>query len=172
MACYYRRKGFVVAAEDEATFGLIPILNRRWAKVGSRPVANMNFKQKSVKVMGARSQQAFVFTFGKKSNKLRFVKFMNLLLRRWGKVLLFADHATWHKGKEIEDFLRRHKKTFKLLYFPRRTPELNPVEQCWKPGRQVLSNRLLLTLSAAKYHLKKTFDNPSLLPKMFRFLSN
>jgi len=161
-----------VAAGDEATFGLIPILNRRWAKVGSHPVANMNFKHKYVKVMGARSKRAFVFTFGKKNNKLRFVKFMQLLLSRWGRVFFIVDHAPYHKGKEIQEFLQRNRKTFRMLYFPRRTPELNPVEQCWKPGRQVLSNRLLRTLPAAKYHLYKTFSNRSLLPKMFQFLSN
>lgn len=172
MARYYRQKGFVVAAEDEATFGLIPILNRRWAKVGSRPVANMNFAHKYAKVMGARSKRSFVFTFGKKVNKHRFLKFIALLQRRWGKVFLLVDNAKWHKGKEIVDFLKRHKKTFKMLYFPRRTPELNPVEQCWKPGRQVLSNRLLRTLPAARYHLQKTFNNYSLLPEMFRYLSN
>jgi len=172
MARYYRRKGFVVAAGDEATFGLIPILNRRWARVGSRPVANMNFKHKYVKVMGARSQRSFVFTFGKKNNKRRFVRFMAKIKRRWGRVLFIVDHAPYHKGKEIQEFLQRNRKTFRILYLPRRTPELNPVEPCWKPGRQVLSNRLLRTLPAAKYHLQKTFNNHSLLPKMFQFLSN
>ena len=172
MARYYRRKGFVVAAGDEATFGLIPILTRGWAKVGSHPVANMNFKHKYVKVVGARSQRSFVFTFGKKNNKSRFVRFMGEILLHWGRVFFMVDHATYHKGKTIEDFLRRHKKTFKILYFPRRTPELNPVEQCWKPARQVLSNRLLRTLPAAEYHLRKTFNNHNALPKMFQFLSN
>lgn len=172
MARYYRRKGFVVAAGDEATFGLIPILNRRWAKVGSRPVANMNFQHKFSKVMAARSQRSFVFTYGKKYSKIRFVGFMEKLLRRWGRVLFAVDNAKYHKGAEIEEFLARHKKTFKLIYFPARTPELNPVEQCWKPARQVLSNRLLPSLPAAQYHLSKVFNEPKLLPKMFQFLSN
>ncbi len=172
MARYYRRKGFVVAAGDEATFGLIPILNRRWAKVGSRPVANMNYLHKYSKVMAARSQRSFVFTYGKRNNKIRFVGFMGKLLRRWGKVLFFVDNAKYHKGKEVLDFLQSHKKTFRILYFPARTPELNPVEQCWKPARQVLSNRLLPSLPTAQYHLSKVFNEPKLLPKMFRFLSN
>lgn len=172
MARYYRLRGFVVAAEDEATFGLIPILSRGWAQRGSRPVARMNFKHKYVKVMGARSKRSFVFTFGKRNNKLRFVKFMALLRRCWNKVFLLVDHAKYHDGKEIQEFLQCNRKTFRILYFPHRTPELNPVEQCWKPGRQVLSNRLLRTLPAAKYHLRKTFNNRSLLPKMFQFLSN
>lgn len=172
MARYYRRKGFVIAAQDEATFGLIPILARSWAKVGSRPVANMNFKHKYVKVMGARSQRSFVFTFGKKNNKHRFVEYLALLQGRWGKVFLIVDHAPWHKGKEIEDYLQSHRKTFKMLYLPRRTPELNPVEQCWKPARRCLANRLLRTLPAAQYHLRKVFNRPQALPKMFRYLTN
>jgi len=58
------------------------------------------------------------------------------------------------------------------MYFPLYTPELNPVEQCWKPARKVLSNRLLHTLQAAQYHLRKTFGNAKALPKMFKYLTN
>jgi len=172
MARHYRQKGFVVAAQDEAIFGLIPIISRGWAVRGSRPVANMNFRHDCINVLGARSQKAFVFSFCKRKNKRRFVRFLTLLLRRWGRVFLIIDNAPWHGGKEVQEFLQRHSKTFKILYLPRRTPELNPVEQCWKPARRSLANRLLRTLPAAQYHLRKTFGNPILLPRMFRYLSN
>jgi len=58
------------------------------------------------------------------------------------------------------------------MYFPLYTPELNPVEQCWKPARKALSNRLLHTLQAAQYHLRKTFGNAKAMPKMFKYLQN
>jgi transposase len=54
--------------------------------------------------------------------------------------------------------------------FPAYTPELNPIEQCWKPARAALANRVLRTLPAAQYHLRKNFDNPKSMPKMFQYL--
>ncbi len=82
LARNHRRKGFVVACQDEATFGLIPILSRGWAQKGSRPVAHMNFRQDSISVMGARSQRAFVFSFCKRKTKRRFVRFLRQLQKR------------------------------------------------------------------------------------------
>jgi transposase len=65
-----------------------------------------------------------------------------------------------------------HRKTFRLFYFPTYSPQVNPVEQCWKPVRKALSNRVLLSLPSAKYHLRKEFDREDFLPKMFKYLSN
>lgn len=172
MARHYRRKGFVVACEDEATYGLIPLLCKGWARRGSRPVAQMNFRQDSISVMGARTLNAFVFSFCKRKTKRRFVRFLRMIKKIWGRVFLITDSAPWHKGREVEHFLRTNKKTFKMLYFPIYTPELNPVEQCWKPARKILSNRLLQTLPAAQYHLRKVFSNAKAMPKMFKYLQN
>lgn len=172
MARYYRKKGFVVACQDEATFGLIPILSRGWAPTGSRPVAYMNFRQDSINAMGARTLKSFVFSFCKRKTKMRFVRFLRLLKRRWNKVFLIIDSAPWHRGREITDFLKANRKSFRVLHFPLYTPELNPVEQCWKPARKALSNRLLHTLPAAQYHLRKIFSSTKALPKMFKYLSN
>ena len=132
----------------------------------------MNFKQDSISAMGARTQKAFVFSFCKRKTKRRFVRFLKMLQKRWGKVFLIIDSAPWHRGREIADFLKANRKTFRVLHFPLYTPELNPVEQCWKPARKALSNRLLQTLPAAQYHLRKVFSNAKAMPKMFKYLTN
>jgi len=84
--------------------------------------------------------------------------------------LLFVDNAKAHKGAKVKAYLQNHKKTVKLAYFPKCSPEENPTEQCWKPGRNALANRILPSLNAAKYHLRKTFNNTKELPKMFQYL--
>ena len=96
--------------------------------------------------------------------------FLEKLRGRWGKFLLFTDNYKPHKGGIVEDYLKNHKKTVKVSYFPRYSPELNPVEQCWKPGRKVLANRVIPSLNAAKYHLQKTFRDKTVMPKMFEYL--
>ena len=92
------------------------------------------------------------------------------MLHRWGRVLLFIDNGPAHHGKLVDDFCRRHKKTLRIEYFPAYTPEPNPIEQDWKPARQKLANRVLRTLPAAQYHLRKTFDNPKAMPKIYVYL--
>ena len=172
MVRYYRQKGFIIGCEDEATFGLLPIIKRGWAKKGSHPIVTINSKNVCTNVFGARSKYSFVFAFSKRKNQKAFVRFTDKVLRRWGKVLLFVDNGPCHHGKIVDKFLNSHKKTFRLVNFPTYSPDLNPVEQCWKPARKELSNRLLPSLPAAKYHLERVFNNYSLMPKIFKYLSN
>ena len=171
LAKYYRKRGFVIAAEDEATFGLIPHVVRGWARKGSRPVARQNFQHKWRNVFAARSQTDFVFSFAKKKTQKPFVNFLEKLHNDWGKVCLFVDGAPGHKGKLVDAFLAAHKKTFKMFKFLKYCPELNPVEQCWKPAREATGKRMIRSIPTMLYHLRKTFQNRKLLPKMFNYLS-
>lgn len=158
-----------MGTQDEATFGLIPLIARGWAKRGSHPVVIINHKNICTNVFGARSSKSFVYSFTKKKRQKQFLRFLDKLRRRWKKYLLFVDNAKAHKGKGVETYLKKYKNV-KLEYFPKCSPEENPTEQCWKPGRAVLANRVLPSLNAAKYHLRKTFNNKKELPKMFYYL--
>lgn len=161
-----------MAAEDEATFGLISLVSRGWARKGSKPVAVINHELDYTNVFGARSRHTFVFMFSPKKNQKAFLKFCDMLLKRWHKVFLLADSAKAHKGANVEKFLEGRRKIFKIVYFPKYTPELNPAEQCWKAGRKGISNRLLMNMTAMKYRLRKTFGDEKSMPEMFRYLVN
>jgi len=149
---------------------LIPLVSRGWARKGSRPIVVINHENKYTNVFAARSKKSFVFSFAKKKKQKDFIRFSEKLLKRWNKVLLFVDGAPCHKGAKVRKFCEDRKKVFKLVRFPPYTPELNPTEQCWKPARKVLSNRLLKNISIAKYHLRKTFNEKYSMPKMFTYL--
>jgi transposase len=172
LARYYRKKGFVIACQDEATFGLIPNVVRGWARKGSHPVALRHFQHKNTNVFGARTKRTFVYSFKKKKTQRQFVAFLSMLSKRWGRFCLFIDGAPGHKGKILDAFLGSHKKTIRIIRFPKYCPELNPVEPCWKPARKDVGNRLIVSIDAMKYHLRKVFENPFLMPKMFSYLSD
>jgi len=159
-----------VGTQDEATFGLIPIITRAWARRGSHPFVKINHANKSTNVFGARSKKSFVYSFTKKKRQKQFIEFLEKLRGRWGKFLLFVDNAKAHKGSKVKAYLKQNKKTIKLEFFPKCSPEENPTEQCWKPARSALANRVLPSLDAAKYHLRKTFNKKKELPKMFYYL--
>jgi len=110
--------------------------------------------------------------FSKRKNQKAFVRFLEKLESRWGRVCLFVDNGPCHHGAILNDFLARHRKAVRIFYFPTYSPELNPVEQCWKPARKKLANRVLLSLPAAKYHLCVVFGDEASMPKMFNYLAN
>ena len=72
----------------------------------------------------------------------------------------------------LDHFLLLHWKTLRIIYFPKYSPKLNPVKQCWKPARKTLANQVILSLPAAKYHLCKALEDEESMPKMFEYLSN
>lgn len=159
-----------MGTQDEATFGLIPLIKRGWARRGSHPIVKINHKNECTNVFGARSKKSFVYSFRKKKRQKQFIEFLDKLQGRWGRYLLFVDNAKAHDGAKVRAYLKKHKKTIKLEYFPKYSPEENPTEQCWKPGRSVLANKVIPSLTSAKYHLGKTFDNTRAMPKMFQYL--
>lgn len=44
------------------------------------------------------------------------------------KVILFIDHATYHKARNVKKFIKEHA-ILKVKFLPKRAPHLNPVEK-------------------------------------------
>ncbi len=47
---------------------------------------------------------------------------------RMKKIILFIDHATYHKTENVKKFIRKHS-ILKVKFLPKRAPNLNPVEK-------------------------------------------
>ena len=56
---------------------------------------------------------------------------------------MFLDKAAWHKKeKRVRRLLRKNKHRIKVRWFPSGFPEANPVEECWKQGKnEVLGSK-------------------------------
>lgn len=57
------------------------------------------------------------------SNLLQYVK-----RRKAKRVILFLDHALCHKTKAVKRLIRRYK-IFRVIFLPKKAPELNPAER-------------------------------------------
>ena len=161
-----------MGTEDEATFGLIPTVARGWARKGSRPVAVIDKIPEATNVFALRTKKTFTYSFSKSKKQRPFTRFLDKIMKRFGRMLLFIDYAPGHHGKIVNAFLAKHPKTLKIEYFPHYTPELNPSEQCWQPARKKLTTKTLHTIPAMQYHLRRTFNNTKNLPKMFEYLGD
>jgi transposase len=98
------------------------------------------------------------------------MRFVRVLLKKYPRLILFVDNAPWHRGKIIKRFCRKRSKTLRLVYFPPYSPELNPVEQCWKVTKQAISNRVLRSTQATQYHVRNILKEKKAMPKMFQYL--
>ena len=54
-----------------------------------------------------------------------------------GKVAVITDRASPHRSRLVRKFLRANR-SVRILYFPKGSPHLNAVEECWHQGKQIL----------------------------------
>lgn len=59
-------------------------------------------------------------------------------------LLIIWDNCGWHRGSEVQKWIRRDKHT-KTLHFPPYTPDLNPQEHVWKAGRKATTHNQHIT---------------------------
>ena len=124
---------------DESGFCLHPKLGRMWVKKGVQPtVLTRSQHQKRMNVFGwvdpVKGKHGMVKQ--PKGNTDGFLAMLTTILRRYKQVVieLWVDHARWHKGKRIIEFLSIHKR-LKIEYIPKYHPELNFQERLWRMMR-------------------------------------
>lgn len=134
---YNKPKDFVVVAEDESIFTYENKIKKKWVKKGTRPRIIQIGKKERTCVFGALAEnKKQLFRQYPKCNQYYFLKFLKELKRKFNKMILYLDLATWHKtSKEVKQYLEKYQKTIILKWFPPKWPELNPVEECWKQGK-------------------------------------
>lgn len=80
------------------------------------------------------------------------------------KILLLWDNASCHKSKEVKQWLKDNPGVVELDNFPPYSPEMNPIEHCWKALKQNINHLrgeapLTEIMQEAKHFLnKKTFN--------------
>jgi transposase len=74
--------------------------------------------------------------------------YLRSLKRMHPKFVLFWDKATLHTDWRVEKYLKENESCIRVEHFPTVTPELNPVEECWRQtkGNEILANKIHLPL--------------------------
>jgi hypothetical protein len=93
-----------------------------------------------------------------------FLDYLKQLLKKYQKMVLFLDKATYHKKEaRVKKFFRQHKDQVKIRWFPSGFPEANPMEECWNQGKDdVLGSTFFNTFkdfkkATTKYYRTKRF---------------
>ena len=80
------------------------------------------------------------------------------------KILILWDNVSYHKSKEVKEWLKNNPGVVELDNFPPYSPEMNPIEHCWKAVKKHINHLrgeapLTEIMQEAKHFLnKKTFN--------------
>ena len=70
-----------------------------------------------------------------KANDRSFIRYLDKLQRRFGKVAVVADNAAYHNSRRVRRYLERNDDFVRLTFLPPYSPFLNPAEWLWRRGK-------------------------------------
>jgi len=142
---------------DEARFGLIATLKRKWAKIGRPLKVEVSLSHEWFYIYSAvcphTGEEVTYFLPLVNTDVMNI--FLQELSQRYPdkKILLIMDRAPWHRAKKLNVY-----HNIEIEFLPAYSPELNPVERLWKWFRQECThNRIFEGLEKMMDALQKTY---------------
>ena len=128
---------------DEASFHLTTGYKRIWFIKGEKPKGAFFWSNKKLIVFGAlTSEHKFFYNFYIAQNSLTFYFFLENLFA-WldsnKKYVIVLDNAGFHKTNVIKELFEKQKNWIKVEFIPPYSPELNPIETCWKVTKNAVT---------------------------------
>ena len=128
--------GYEIIAIDEASFHLTTTYKRIWFPTGETPRGAFFWSSKKLITFGAlTSDHKFFYDFYVAQNSLTFKHFLRTLFEKLDKkkkYVLILDNAAFHKTQCIKKLLDEYSSQISVEHIPPYSPELNPIETCWK----------------------------------------
>ena len=128
--------GHGIIAIDEASFHLTTTYKKIWFPKGETPRGAFFWSNKKLITFGAlTNDHQFYYDFYESQNSLTFKHFLRNLLEKLDKkkkYVLILDNAGFHKTVCIKNLLKEYSKQISVEHIPPYSPELNPIETCWK----------------------------------------
>lgn len=128
--------GYEIIAIDEASFHLTTTYKRIWFPKGETPRGAFFWSSKKLITFGAlTSDHKFFYDFYVAQNSLTFKHFLRTLFEKLDKkkkYVLILDNAAFHKTQCIKKLLDEYSSQINVEHIPPYSPELNPIETCWK----------------------------------------
>jgi len=140
--------GYTIIAFDEVSFYLAPVYRRAWHLKGTKPTAPFFWSTKKVKLFGALINGNKIFyKYYDSHNSTNYRVFLFDLIQTLDaskKYVFLLDNASYHKSVKIREFMHDYGNII-IEYFPPYSPELNPIEICWKITRANVTNNVYYT---------------------------
>ena len=138
------RRGSVLLVEDETDLLLFPPLRANWSRRGQPArvlISGWNARRVVFGAMNLRTGKR-LFLARRHQRQHDFQAFLELICHhyRTRHVVLLLDENPSHTAKgsqQLAEDLR-----IELLWLPKRAPELNPMDELWGQGKDIVSANL------------------------------
>jgi transposase len=135
--------GYELIAIDEASFHLTTTYKRIWFPRGETPRGAFFWSSKKLITFGALfSTGKFYYDFYEAQNSLIFMNFLRGLFEKLEphkKYVLILDNAGFHKTQCVKKLLEEYSPQVCVEHIPPYSPELNPIETCWKVTKNAVT---------------------------------
>lgn len=164
-----------LVAIDEASFQLTTSYKRIWFPKGERPKGAFFWSNKKLIAFGAlTSTHEFYYDFYDSQNSLTFRHFLREVfawLNPSKKYVLILDNAGFHKTQCVKNLLNEYEGMIAVEHIPPYSPELNPIETCWKVTKHaVTKSQHFGSLDTMQEALESFWEVHIFMQKFMRYL--
>ena len=135
--------GAVLVAFDEAKFQLEPVYKRIWFPKGEKPKGAFFWSSRKLLTFAAlSSNHRFFYEFYDAQNSITFLDFLQTYIKtlnRGKKYVFILDNVGYHKTSPIRNLLAKCSHFISVEFLPPYSPELNPIETCWKVTKNAVT---------------------------------
>ena len=133
----------VIIAFDEVKFQLEPVYKRIWFPKGEKPKGAFFWSSKKLLTFAALdSDHKFYYEFYEAQNTVTFLCFLQGFietLNQKKKYVFIMDNVGYHKTQPIKNLLDKNSHFISVEFLPHYSPELNPIETCWKVTKNAVT---------------------------------
>jgi len=157
---------------DEAHFRRDADKRRCWSPIGKTPIVHVNGSTQNTNVYGAYTLDGkFHYKFVERQLATVTVAFLERLRKIYKKIIFVLDRARWHTAKYVIEYVEKFADDIQLVFFPKTSPDANPVEECWRQTRNnVTANRAFSSREQLKQELRKEWNRQKFKHKSINYL--
>lgn len=151
----------VIVFEDESTVRQHPTLHGMWVLKGTKAKVKTfgNHAKRHVfaAVNPATGKKTTMVT--KRLTSKAFLDFLErLTVSMKGEFTLILDSSPCHKAKRVMEFFETHKDRIRIIWLPKYSPDMNPVEHVWKDMKfNVSHNHMFGTVNKLAWGIRGYF---------------
>lgn len=166
---------YELVAIDEAGFQLTTTYKRIWYPKGERPKGAFFWSNKKLITFGAlTSSHEFYYDFYEAQNSFTFRAFLRNLfawLNPRKKYVFILDNAGFHKTNCVRNLFKEYEKKIIVEHIPPYSPELNPMETCWKVTKnRVTKSQHFKSIDLMQEALETFWNGHIFMQKFMRYL--
>ncbi len=133
----------IIVAFDEVKFQLEASYKRIWFPKGKKPKGAFFWSSKKLLTFATlTSDHKFFYEFYDAQNTLTFLCFLQSFIKTLSKkekYVFILDNVGYHKTNPIRNLLAKYSSFISVEYLPPYSPELNPIETCWKVTKNAVT---------------------------------